>query len=68
MTVHKWRAEQIAAAVDLFIGLDVGLAERLVAVGINSPAAFEGVDAETLIETGFSADEAAAIMKNVSGA
>lgn len=48
--------------------LDTALAERLVAVGINSPAAFEGVDAETLVETGFTAEEAAAIMRNVGGA
>jgi N utilization substance protein A len=61
------RTQAVQSLVAAF-ELNVGLAERLVAVGINSPAAFEGVDAETLIETGFSAEEAAAIMQHVSGA
>lgn len=61
------RTQAIRSLVTAF-ELDLGVAERLVAVGINSPAAFEGVDAETLIETGFTAEEAAAIMQNVSGA
>lgn len=60
------RTQAIRSLVTAF-ELDLGVAERLVAVGINSPAAFEGVDAETLIETGFTAEEAAAIMQNVSG-
>jgi N utilization substance protein A len=61
------RTQAIQSLVIAF-ELNPALAERLVAVGINSPAAFEGVDAETLVETGFTADEAAAIMKNVEGA
>ncbi len=61
------RTQAIQSLVDAF-ELDAGMAERLVAVGINSPAAFEGVDAETLVETGFTAEEAAAIMQNVGGA
>lgn len=44
------------------------LAERLIAVGINSPAAFEGVDAEDLVDSGFTAEEAATIIELVSGA
>jgi N utilization substance protein A len=61
------RTQAIQSLVTAF-ELDTALAERLVAVGINSPAAFEGVDAETLVETGFTAEEAAAIMQNVGGA
>jgi N utilization substance protein A len=52
----------------LAFGLEKPLAERLVAVGINSPAAFEGVDADALVEAGFSAEEAAAVMQTVAGA
>lgn len=61
------RTQAVQSLVSAF-ELDAGLAERLVAVGINSPAAFEGVDAETLVETGFTAEEAASIMQSVSGA
>ena len=61
------RAQAIKSLVDTF-GLEAPIAERLVSVGINSPAAFEGVDADALVEAGFSADESAAIMQRVSGA
>ncbi|MBC8012359.1 MAG: transcription termination/antitermination protein NusA [Burkholderiales bacterium] len=60
------RAQAIQSLVVAF-ELSTTLAERLVAVGINSPAAFEGVDADALVEAGFTAEEAAAIMQNVSG-
>ncbi len=60
------RAQATRSLVETF-GIDAPIAERLVSVGINSPAAFEGVDVEALTEAGFSADEAAAIMKNVAG-
>jgi transcription termination factor NusA len=61
------RVEAIKSLEETF-GLDTSIAERLVSVGINSPAAFEGVDDETLVEVGFTAEEAAAIMQRVSGA
>ena len=61
------RAQAIKSLVDTF-GLEAPIAERLVSVGINSPAAFEGVDADALVEAGFSADESAPIMQRVSGA
>ena len=48
-------------------GISASVSERLVAVGINSPAAFEGVDAEALEEAGFSPEEAATIMRSVGG-
>ncbi|AHF90094.1 transcription elongation factor NusA [Opitutaceae bacterium TAV5] len=47
-------------------GLAENLAARLVAVGINSPAAFEGVDAEDLTDAGFSPAEAQEIIGRVS--
>ncbi len=61
------RAQAIKSLVDTF-GLTAPIAERLVGVGINSPAAFEGVDAEALVEAGFTAEESADIMQRVSGA
>jgi N utilization substance protein A len=61
------RAQAIKSLVDTF-GLAAPVAERLVGVGINSPAAFEGVDAEALVEAGFTAEESADIMQRVSGA
>jgi N utilization substance protein A len=47
-------------------GLGAAIAERLVAVGINSPAAFEGVDVDALVESGFTAEESSSIMERVS--
>lgn len=61
------RAHAIKSLVDTF-GLEAAIAERLVSVGINSPAAFEGVDADALVEAGFTADEASVVMQRVSGA
>lgn len=61
------RAQATKSLVSTF-GLAAPIAERLVAVGINSPAAFEGVDAEALVEAGFTAEESADIMQRVSGA
>lgn len=60
------RAQAVQSLVTAF-EIAKPLAERLVAVGINSPAAFEGVDADALVEAGFTAEEAAAIMQNVAG-
>jgi N utilization substance protein A len=66
-TVVDPRAQAIKSLVDTF-GLAASVAERLVAVGINSPAAFEGVDADALVEAGFTAEEGVDIMQRVSGA
>ncbi len=60
------RAQATQSLVATF-GIPSALAERLVAVGINSPAAFEGVDVDALVEAGFNAADAATIMKNVAG-
>ena len=47
-------------------GLDPAIAARLVAIGINSPAAFEGVSVEDLVGGGFTAEEAADIIARVA--
>jgi N utilization substance protein A len=61
------RSQAIGSLVSTF-KLDKAIAERLVAIGINSPAAFEGVAAEDLVDSGFTAEEAAAIITQVTGA
>jgi len=48
-------------------GFEAAVAERLVANGINSPAAFEGVEAKDLVDAGFNEEEAAGIIAKVSG-
>jgi N utilization substance protein A len=45
---------------------DAVLAKRLVDMGINSPAAFEGVENDDLVGAGFTAEEAATIVTRVS--
>ncbi len=57
----------IALLVETF-SLDAGIAERLVAMGINSPGAFEGVEAEDLVDAGFSDEEANSIIAKVAAA
>jgi len=46
-------------------GIEDDLASRLVEIGINSPAAFEGVTAGDLIDSGFSDEEADYVMEKV---
>ena len=56
--------------ISLLIGtyaFDKVIAERLVANGINSPAAFEGVEASDLVGFGFTEEEAAGLIAKVSG-
>ncbi|AOS42984.1 hypothetical protein Verru16b_00020 [Lacunisphaera limnophila] len=60
------RAQAIALLTGTY-GFEAALAERLVANGINSPAAFEGVEASDLADAGFSPEEAAGIIAKVSG-
>jgi N utilization substance protein A len=45
---------------------DPAIAGRLVDMGINSPAAFEGVAAEDLVGGGFTADEAQDVITRVT--
>jgi transcription termination/antitermination protein NusA len=47
-------------------GIEGDIAGRLVNMGINSPAAFQDVDHEDLIESGFSEEEADFILDRVS--
>jgi N utilization substance protein A len=61
------RAQAVGLLTSTF-GFEVALAERLVANGINSPAAFEGVEAKDLMDAGFNEQEAAGIIAKVSGA
>jgi N utilization substance protein A len=60
------RAQAIGLLVGTF-GFENTIAERLVANGINSPAAFEGVEAGDLVGMGFNEQEAAGIFAKVSG-
>jgi len=48
-------------------GLDPVIAGRLVDMGINSPGAFEGVEAKDLVDSGFSETEAQDVIAKVSG-
>lgn len=61
------RAQAIDSLVSTF-GFAKAIAERLVAQGINSPAAFEGVEASDLVETGFTEEEATDIIAKVAAA
>ena len=66
-TASDPRAQAIGLLVSTF-GFDQGVAERLVAHGINSPAAFEGVEAADLVsDFGFTQAEADGIMAKASG-
>ena len=58
------RAQAIGSLVSTF-GFDKAVAERLVAQGINSPAAFEGVEASDLVDSGFTAEEAEGVIAKV---
>jgi len=60
------RAQAVALLVSTF-GFQPSIAERLVAQGINSPAAFEGVEASDLTDLDFSTEEAADIIAKISG-
>jgi N utilization substance protein A len=60
--------DPVGAAVALLVKtfeIDEVIAQRLVAMGINSPAAFEGVEAEDLVDAGFSEQEAKDIIARV---
>ena len=48
------------------LSLDAAIAGRLVDMGINSPAAFEGVEANDLVDAGFTPEEAADIIGRVA--
>lgn len=59
------KVAKAAEGLTAIAGLDPVLAERLVSVGFASPEVFEGVDAEDLVDAGFSEDEAANILSKV---
>jgi N utilization substance protein A len=66
VTVADPRAQAISLLVSTYT-FEPAIAERLVAHGINSPAAFEGVEASDLADLGFTAEEASGIITKVSG-
>jgi len=74
LDIEEWKAtasDPRAQAISLLVGafgFDKSVAERLVANGINSPGAFEGVEAGDLVGFGFSEEEAQSIITKVSGA
>lgn len=55
----------IALLVETF-SLDAAIAGRLVEMGINSPGAFEGVEADDLVDAGFTEEEANSIIASVA--
>ena len=62
-------ADPRVQAISLFVNtyaFDKAVAERLVANGINSPAAFEGVEANDLVGFGFTEEEAAGVIAKVT--
>jgi transcription termination/antitermination protein NusA len=61
------RGNAVASLIKAF-KLEAAIAGRLVDMGINSPAAFEGVAAEDLVGAGFTADEARDIITRVAAA
>ncbi|HVW21554.1 MAG TPA: transcription termination factor NusA [Opitutaceae bacterium] len=61
------RGNAIASLVKAF-GLDQAIAGRLVDMGINSPAAFEGVAADDLVGGGFTPEEAQDIIARITPA
>src|SRR5580692_3239151 len=66
-TVDDPRATAISSLIRAF-KLDPAIAGRLVDMGINSPAVFEGVAEEDLVGGGFTADEAKDIIARVAAA
>ena len=59
---RKAQAAQALTAV----GVEFELADRLVAVGLVSPEAFEGVTSEDLMGLGFTSEEAATVLEKVA--
>ena len=61
--------EKVAKAVqglNAISGLDPEVASRLVAIGFASPEVFEGVEADDLIDAGFTPEEATGIISKVA--
>jgi N utilization substance protein A len=61
--------EKVAKAVqglNAISGLDPEVASRLVAIGFASPEVFEGVEADDLIDAGFTSEEAADVISKVA--
>jgi N utilization substance protein A len=65
-TASDPKAQAISALVGAY-GFEPSIAERLVTNGINSPAAFEGVEAADLVGMGFTEDEANGVIGKIAG-
>ena len=68
LDIEEWHAVgddprgNAVASLHKAFALDPVIAGRLVDMGINSPAAFEGVEAPDLVDAGFTAEEAADVI------
>ncbi len=61
--------DPVQVAISLLVEtfkMDAAIAARLVEMGINSPGAFEGVEADDLVDAGFTEEEAKAIITSVT--
>ena len=66
---EKWYPQQ--SIVNLYRDIEEGrsnVSESLVAIGINSPAAFSGVEQNDLVDAGFTTEEAQDILSRVTKA
>ena len=73
LDIEEWKPvatdpKAVAIAALVSFGFEQAIAEKLFANGINSPAAFESVEAADLVDIGFSETEAAAIIAKVAAA
>jgi len=57
--------QKAVSGINQIPGIEGDLAMRLVEIGINSPAAFEGVTISDLVDSGFTSNEAVHILKKV---
>jgi N utilization substance protein A len=60
------RVERAVQGLQQIDGISTELADRLVAIGINSPEAFEGVTDQDLMDAEFSEEDAKSIMAAVN--
>jgi len=61
--------DPVQVAISLLVetfSMDAAIAARLVEMGINSPGAFEGVEAGDLVDAGFTEEEATTIIASVA--
>ncbi|MGF1448283.1 MAG: transcription termination factor NusA [Opitutales bacterium] len=64
-TGFEQRVARAAEGLGQIPGISDPLAQRLVAIGITTPEAFEGVEANDLVDAGFTLDEATEVLTHV---